>query len=567
MPVVGSDRPSIPGRASTTSFAGSGIGECLTYDNIRSNGLGDLGQFRTMKGSFGWRIRKPVTGVDPSTRKTTQLDGGDVESASWTCIGGREYGMKVVMKDNKIFRFDGFKATDYDTLRKHIKQHWGVDLEKSKMSSRGWHWGLGKISGGCFTFDVDNRDAFDIPKDRVSQVSVVKGDITLVLDNDENRCDAEDQLLELRLFVPPSKIGVEGNEDSLLEAFKSLPGSTSVPLLLTICTFSDIKVLVPAGRFDVQVTRKTVKLQGKSNDFTIDYRAITEMYLLHAAPSPHVNLVLHLASPLRKGHTPYFNVVIQFDDKKTVDVELGLTEDEIAAIRATHASSKLQAPLTARMEGPEYDVAARVLTALVGKEPITSKTFKSSSGQPFFRSSYKADSGTFYPLEHSFVFIPKPVMIIKYDDVVSVSFGRTSGSQTKLFEFDVVVKGGQTYSFSSVDRQESGPFIEFLQRKDLRVRSFRPDGEVEAGRGSISDQELPSEDESDDEDFDEDASDDDDDDEDYDSEADSSLASEEEEGDDQDETAKSDAPKGKAGGSKRKSTNTTADNRIKKRKP
>lgn len=38
-----------------------------------------------------------------------------------------------------------------------------------------------------------------------------------------------------------------------MQKFMLLPGSKSVPLLQTICSFSDLKVLVPAGRFDVQV--------------------------------------------------------------------------------------------------------------------------------------------------------------------------------------------------------------------------------------------------------------------------------------------------------------------------
>lgn len=36
------------------------------------------------------------------------------------------------------------------------------------------------------------------------QVSASKGDVTLVLDHDDEHADVEDQLLEMRLFVPPS---------------------------------------------------------------------------------------------------------------------------------------------------------------------------------------------------------------------------------------------------------------------------------------------------------------------------------------------------------------------------
>lgn len=58
------------------------------------------------------------------------------------------------------------------------------------------------------------------------------------------------------------------------------------------------------------------------------------MYLLHSASSPHVNFVMSLNVPLRKGRTPYPNVVLQFDDKKIIDIEIALTEDELKDIEA-----------------------------------------------------------------------------------------------------------------------------------------------------------------------------------------------------------------------------------------
>lgn len=81
------------------------------------------------------------------------------------------------------------------------------------------------------------------------------------------------------------------------------------------------------------------------------------MYLLHTPPSPHVHLVLRLASPLRKGHTPYFNVVIQFDDKKTVDMELGLSQEDINALQSS--SSNVQVKLDSHMEGSDQTISFR----------------------------------------------------------------------------------------------------------------------------------------------------------------------------------------------------------------
>ncbi|XP_053992702.1 FACT complex subunit SSRP1-like [Hylaeus volcanicus] len=439
---------------------------CLTYNNIRSNGLGDLGQFRTVGEKFGWRLRKPVAGVDASSRPTTQLDGRQVASVHWICLASREYGLKIVMKNLDKFYFSGFKITDYEPLKTHIQKYWSCTLEKGKWCSTGWHWGTHTIDKNSFTFQVNDCDAFDIPRDRISHVSVAKGNVSMLIEGDADRAEAEDQLLEIRLYTPPSLSGKEEDLESHNEALLSLPRTKSRSTLEPLCVFSDVKFLVPAGRFDLHIIKTMIKLHGKSNDFKIMYENIIEMYLLHGGSSPHVTLLLRLASPLRKGHTPYYNAVLQFDERKEIEIVLGGGEEEISNLKNSFKSSHVACDIKQNMSDHIYKIASCLLVALLKKDIITSETFKSFSGHPCFRCSYKAESGSFYPLEETFIFIHKPILILKYVDITSITLGRTVGAQTKLFEFDVHMKGGQTHSFSSVDRQESGPLLDFLKKKE-----------------------------------------------------------------------------------------------------
>lgn len=68
-----------------------------------------------------------------------------------------------------------------------------------------------------------------------------------------------------------------------------------------------------------------------------------------------------------------------------------------------------------------------------------------------------------------FVFIPKPVVIVRFDEIASVDFERTQGQQTRLFEFQLTLRNGQEIEFNSIDRAELQPFVDFLQAKNLRV--------------------------------------------------------------------------------------------------
>lgn len=62
-----------------------------------------------------------------------------------------------------------------------------------------------------------------------------------------------------------------------------------------------------------------------------------------------MNLVISLANPLRKGRTPYPNVVVQFDDKKVIDIEIGLTDEEIKEIESKnnpHLNTRLESAMS-----------------------------------------------------------------------------------------------------------------------------------------------------------------------------------------------------------------------------
>lgn len=122
---------------------------------------------------------------------------------------------------------------------------------------------------------------------------------------------------------------------------------------------------------------------------------------------------------------------------------------------------------------------------------FVSKGFVSTRNLSAVRCSLKANEGTLYPLAKSFVFINKPTIIIKFEDVECIEFKRyeTTGATNLMRNFDLTVTmktGGakgevKEYSFNLIDRAEYKPLFDFLESKKLEIKN--PLVEEDAGGG------------------------------------------------------------------------------------
>ena len=78
----------------------------------------------------------------------------------------------------------------------------------------------------------------------------------------------------------------------------------------------------------------------------------------------------------------------------------------------------------------------------------------SHAGISCITCSYKAGSGMLYPLERGFIFVHKPPVHIRFDEISSVNFARVAGGggSSRSFDFEVETKSGTTYVFSSIEK-------------------------------------------------------------------------------------------------------------------
>ena len=101
-----------------------------------------------------------------------------------------------------------------------------------------------------------------------------------------------------------------------------------------------------------------------------------------------------------------------------------------------------------------------------------------------------ANEGHLYPLEKQFIFIHKPAVLIRFDEIESVEFQRYAGGQGSTRNFDLSVTllntPGDTlavkeYTFSGIDKSNYSSLYSFLSQKKIRIKNIEGIGSEEPG--------------------------------------------------------------------------------------
>lgn len=122
------------------------------------------------------------------------------------------------------------------------------------------------------------------------------------------------------------------------------------------------------------------------------------------------------------------------------------------------------------MSGHPYEVISRLMRVLVNRKLTTPGPFVGHSGTPAISCSYKAAAGYIYPLERGFIFIHKPPLHIRFEELNSVNFARSGGS-TRSFDFEVELRSGVIYTFSSIEKEEYPKLFDFVNNKKIRIKN------------------------------------------------------------------------------------------------
>lgn len=390
------------------------------------------------------------------TGKVDQYTSGDIEAVTWL-KRARGNCLKIMLQNGMIHRYDGIKESEYERLSAFVSKNYNTSLEKVECSVKGWNWGIARFNGNALNFEVDKNMAFEIPLTNVSHTTTNKNEVTLEFHQND---DAAVSLMELRFHIPS-----ELEKDVVQDFYKNVMSKADIIQATgdAIVTFDQVQCLTPRGRYDIKIYPTFLQLHGKTFDYKIPYATVLRLFLLPHNDRRQMFFVVSLDPPIKQGQTRYHFLILLFNKDDEMTTELAMTEEEI--------QKKYEGKLTREMSGQEYEVISKIFKAVVNRKITVPGGFLSQKGDQAIGCSYKAATGLLYPLERGLIFVHKPPIHIRFDEVSSVNFARSAGS-TRSFDFDVETKSGNVYTFVGIEKDEYGKLYDFIRGKKLRVKNF-----------------------------------------------------------------------------------------------
>lgn len=387
------------------------------------------------------------------TGMITPVRADEISSICWQRFA-KNFGIRLLLKGGQLHRFDGLKPQDKEKLQPYVERHYHIDLQNKEMSLKGFNWGSTEFDGEALSFNIDNNAAFEIPLTAVSDCSSSKNDIILSFHHND---DAAVGMTDMRLHMPP------GCGEEAIKAFVESVLSKASVIKITgqsIATFTDLQCLTPRGRYEFKLFPSFIQLHGGTHNHKIPISTVLRLFQLPHKDGRQAFFLLALDPPIVSGQTRYQFLQILFQLDTEIDVDLDMSEDEL--------KTKYEGRLTKHMSGPFIDVFANVMRAITGKR-VNLPEYKNPTNSAI-SCSYKSNNGLLYPLERGFVYVHRPAMHIRFEEISTVNFARSDGS-TRSFDLEIETKAGTTHTFISIEKEEYGRLYDYVTRKKLRIRN------------------------------------------------------------------------------------------------
>ncbi|CAB1428516.1 unnamed protein product [Pleuronectes platessa] len=434
------------------SSPGAEMGDTLEFSDI----------YQEFKGSWNdGRLRISKQNVVYKSTKTGKVDSisaGDINLAQWrrVCLG---HGIKLGTTSGQIYKYDGFRDTDFEKISEFFKANYKVELNEKDLCVKGWNWGTAKFSGPQLSFEVNDNSAFEIPLSNVSQCATGKNEVTLEFHQND---DTEVSLMEVRFYVPPSQ---SDERQDPVEAFAQNVLCKADVIQATgdaVCIFKELQCLTPRGRYDIRIYPSFLHLHGKTFDYKIPYTTVLRLFLLPHKDQRQMFFVISLDPPIKQGQTRYHFLILLFSKEEELSLTLNMSEEDV--------ERRFEGKLSKNMSGSLYEMVSRVMKSLVNRKITVPGNFQGHSGAQCITCSYKASSGLLYPLERGFIYVHKPPVHLRFEEISCVNFARGT-TTTRSFDFEIETKQGSQYTFSSIEREEYGKLFDFVNAKKLNIKN------------------------------------------------------------------------------------------------
>lgn len=409
------------------------------------------------------------------TGKPMSVPADQIKSISWQRFA-QNHGIRLLMKNGNLHRFDGLRVTDQDKIKQYVERNYQVELEAKDLSLKGFNWGSTHFEGEALSFNIDGSGtAFEIPLTAVSDCTSTKNEVILSFHHND---DATVGMTDMRLYMPSG-----GGEDAVKTFVERVLSRASVIKVTgqSIATFAELQCLTPRGRYDIKLFPSFIQLHGKTFDYKIPVSTVLRLFQLPHKDGRQSFFVLSLDPPIVQGQTRYqfLQFLFLLEDEETVTLDMD--EDEL--------KEKFEGKLTKQMTGTFAEIFASVVKAVTGRK-INAPDYKNLTNSAI-SCSYKNNNGLLYPLERGFMYVHKPAIHIRFEEINSVNFARSDGS-TRSFDLEIETKATTTHIFNSIEKEEYPRLYDYVSKKKLRIKN-RPTTKV--ATAEIVDELIDSDDE------------------------------------------------------------------------
>ena len=470
--------------------------------------------------------------ADIETRKS--LPKASIAGALWTVFGKSGH-LRILTKNNdtngnnnegsnkkdsklpSAMRFDGFPPSDYESLSETLAALYGVTCKRHTMSAAGNSWGNTDITNKHLVFrqcrlekgdndttsnggrgggdggGLEDGEEFE-PRDGEEMLSLDLGEVSQCVLPGNNRNEIEmqflesdtvgaDQLVAIRFYVPPDADADPTDKDAptsaeVLQSHIMNVASVKKTSGAIIAEFEEVKgtFLTPRGRYAIELYDAFLRMRGAKYDFKIRYDDISRLFLLPRQDDMHMAFVIALDKPIRQGQQRY-NMLVMQCTKEHSELEINLDD----AILEKEYGGDIQS----RMEGSFSNIVAKTFKVITRKKVFIPGKFANANQQACVKCALRANEGHLYPLEKQFIFIHKPAVLIRFDEVESVEFQRYAGGQGSTRNFDLNVtlhstpgdgQATREYTFSGIDRTNYAALYSFLSGKKIRILNLEGGG-------------------------------------------------------------------------------------------
>ena len=285
----------------------------------------------------------------------------------------------------------------------------------------------------------------------------------------------------MRFYVPPDP-DMDPEDPSLAELLhQSIMKTANIKKTTgnVIVEFDETKgtFLTPRGRYTIELYDRFLRMRGQKYDYKIKYDDISRLFLLPKPDDVHTAFVISLDKPIRQGQQRYQHLVLQ-TTKETSEVTVNLDEEIL--------QKEYNGDLQPVMHGSLSNLVAKTFKVICRKKVFIPGKFANANQQACVKCALRANEGLLYPLEKQFIFIHKPPVLIRFDEVESVEFQRYAGGQgsTRNFDLCVALKNDdkKEYVFSGIDRSDYTGLYNFLSSKKIRIKNLEKTGAEETGQ-------------------------------------------------------------------------------------